>query len=187
MKHMVWRTGIAKRSLAILSMLALLAVVSACGGSTPTSTPQPPAAAKNLILAMDTIQGSANMPDDAKYKAAWSCVQTNRIPKNGQVVFRVRVYDPKTGDLMDDKSLSGIQIKLANGTTIDAKYGAHPKGGTEFFWTGSWIVPATTPTGTLNYTLTATSTDGRTGQWTPISVATTTLQVTDEVLPVKQQ
>jgi hypothetical protein len=71
---------------------------------------------------------------------------TNRFPKNAQVVWRVRIVDPVTGDLMDDKSVKTLQTKLANGMTLDLKYAAHPKTSQNFFWTVSWIVPLSQPT-----------------------------------------
>ncbi len=53
----------------------------------------------------------------------------------------------------------------------------------ESYWTGSWIVPKDNATGTLKYTVTAKSSDGRTGSFEPFNVATSLLTVTDEMLP----
>jgi hypothetical protein len=95
------------------------------------------------------------------------------------------VFDPKTGDLMDDKTISKIEVKLANGTTVAMKYGPHgPQGGDrELYWTTSWVVPKDHATGTLKYSVTATAADGRTGDFEPFIVVSSLPAITDEVLP----
>ncbi len=183
MMHTLWhRTG-PIRSLALLSLFGLALVVSGCGGaSKPAATPAP--AAKNVALMVDTVLGSTNVPDDQVTNR--SCVQTNRFPHGGQIVWRARVMDPVTGNYLDDKAVSKIQVKLANGNTMDMKYGAHPKTSQNFFWTTSWIIPADAPTGTLGWSATATTADGRTGQFDEIKSATSQMTITDEVFKPKQ-
>jgi hypothetical protein len=171
-----------KFSLVILSLFLVPIVISACGSSTPTATPVP--AAKNVSVLADTVMGSTNVPD--AQTADRSCVMTNRFPRNSQIVWRVRVMDPVTGDLMDDKAVSKLQTKLTNGMTLDLKYAAHPKTSQNFFWTVSWIVPLNQPTGTLGWSILATTTDGRAGQFQEIKSATSQMTITDEVFAPKQ-
>lgn len=184
MRHIILRRLALTRGLAILAMFTLPIVLVACGGTTAPAATSAPVGAKNLILSMDTVLGSANVPQ--AQVAERSCILNNRYPKNSQIVWRARVYDPKTGDLMDDKTISTLQVKLANETVVSMKYGAHPKGGQEFYWTGSWTVPMDQPTGTLGYSVAATASDGRTGEFTQLNVPTSLMTITDEVFPVKQ-
>jgi hypothetical protein len=171
-----------KRSLAILSLFLVPIIISACGSSKPAATPVP--AATNVSVMADTVMGSTNVPDAQTTER--SCVMTNRFPKNSQIVWRVRIMDPVTGDLMDDKAVSKVQTKLANGMTLDLKYAAHPKTSQNFFWTVSWIVPLNQPTGTLGWSILATTGDGRTGAFQEIKSATSLMTITDEIFAPKQ-
>lgn len=177
---------IRRSSLSVLPVVLLLAVglfVAACGstGNAKTSTQAPAAASQNLMLSADIVQGSKNIPDDQK--ADHSCVLSSRFPRNSEMVWRAKIVDPATGDPMDDTNLDTVQVQLANGQTVDMKFGAHPKTPpNEYYWTGSWEVPKDAPTGTLAYTIVATAKDGRTGEFKPImSVAASLPAITEEV------
>jgi len=175
---------IRRRWLLMAAPMVLLLGLAACSQAAPQE--QPTSAAQsgpaNLFLAVDMVQGSTNLPKDQQ--PAKGCVLSSRFPRNSQVVWRARIYDPKTGDLMDDSALSKVEVRLANGQTIAMKYGPHPKNPPgEAYWTASWMVPKDNATGTLKYSITATSTDGRTGEFKPIDVASSLLTITDEVLP----
>jgi hypothetical protein len=133
------------------------------------------------MISADIVQGSKNIPADQK--ANHSCTLSSRFPRNSEMVWRAKITDPATGDLMDDTTVDKVQIQLANGETVDMKFGAHPKTPpNEYYWTGSWEVPKDAPTGTVAYTIVATAKDGRTGEFKPImSVAASLPAITDEV------
>jgi len=170
-------------SLGLLLMVSVL--VAACqAAAAPLETPvaKAPAATSKLIVSADIVQGSQNLTKDLQ--ASNSCVLSSRFPKNSEMVWRARVYDPNTGNLMTQAQLSKVEIKLANGKAINMAFGPHPKNPPgEAYWTGSWVVPKDSPTGTLNYTIVATSTDGRTGEFKPIAVAASLPTITDQTLP----
>lgn len=169
-----------RRLVGLLSILALSLVVLSCQ-SAPQTQAAPTADAK-LFLMVDMVQGSTNLPKDQA--AAKSCVLTSRFARNSQIVWRARVFDSKTGDLMDNEALSSVQVTLANGKAVDMKYGPHPKDPPgESYWTGSWVVPKDNATGTLKYLVTATASDGRSGTFEPFAVTSSLLTITDEVLP----
>lgn len=69
------------------------------------------------------------------------------------------------------------------------KYGPHPKTPpNESFWTQSFVIPEDFPTGTLDFTVTATDKEGRIGTFAPIHYAPSALlQVLDKVRPVVPQ
>jgi len=166
-----------------LSALAVGAAVTACQSATPVDpTPQAKAApnAAKLIIMSDLVQGSKNVPTDQQANA---CVLSSRFPRNAEMVWRARVYDPRTGDLMTKAELSKVQVLLANGKSVDMAFGPHPKNPpNEAYWTGSWLIPKDNPTGTLNYSIVAASTDGRTGEFKPFSVAASLPTITEQVL-----
>ncbi|MFN8524163.1 MAG: hypothetical protein U0821_13775 [Chloroflexota bacterium] len=172
----------------VLATLSLAPLALALGGcqAAPAAAPagQAPAAgsAAKLFIATDMVWGSKNLVEPLKSKV--SCTLTSRFPRNSEMVWRVRVYDPATGEVMDKAAMQKVEVKLANGTAIDMQFGPHPKDPPgEAFWTGSWVVPKEAPTGTLNYTVTATDTKGRTGEWKPFSTAPSLPIILDEVLP----
>jgi hypothetical protein len=158
-------------------------VLAACQ-ATP-ATPAKPAAAPatdKLLLMADLVQGSKNVP--AEQKPMRSCVNTSKFARNAEMVWRIRVHDPRTGDPMDDKALTAVQVELATGKTLDARWGPHPKEPpNELFWTTSWVIPKDQPTGTLKYSIAATAVDGRIGKFEPFPVPSSLPSVIEEVLP----
>ncbi len=161
--------------------LALLAVAG-CQSAPPAPTPEPlPPGASKLFMAVDMVQSTKNIPADQA--TSKGCVMTNRFPRNSEIVWRAKIYDGKSGDAMDDKGVSKATISLANGVALDMKYGGHPgKQPVDYYWTGNWPVPIDAPTGTLNFSVAATATDGRTGSFKPLAVASSLLTITEETL-----
>jgi hypothetical protein len=145
---------------------AIAVVAAACSGSTqstPTATIQ---AAKNLILSSDIVSGGGG------------CVLDNVYKPGEEVVFRVRVYDPATGDQMDNKALSSVTVSLPDGQSFTANYGGHPSTNPlDHFWTAAWTIPTNYPTGTISYTATATAVDGRTGTFDNFNVQPSLLTI----------
>lgn len=167
----------------LVMLVAMAVTLVACGsGSAASSATKAPTASAKLIIMSDIVEGSKNVP---KTQAAQrSCVLTSRFPRNGEMVFRARIYDPATGDMMDGSAMKSVQVQLANGVTVTMKYGKHPKTPPqEGYWTGSWLIPKDQATGTLNYTIVATDTQGRTGEFKPFGVQASLPTITDEVLP----
>ncbi len=139
---------------------------------TVTSTPAV-TAAKNLILSSDMVSGAGGTVPSAAI-----CVLTSQYKPGNQVVFRVRVYDPVTGQAMDNKSLSSVTITLPDGQSFKAKYSGHPaKNPADSFWAASWVIPANYKTGTLSYKATATANDGRTGTFDTFNVQPSLLTI----------
>jgi hypothetical protein len=101
------------------------------------------------------------------------------------LVWRVRVIDPKTGQPMDDTMLTKVEVTLSDGQVIELNYGQHPPApnpARDYYWANAWLIPKDYPTGTLGYTVIATATDGRTGEYKPFDIASSLPSVTDEVL-----
>ena len=91
----------------------------------------------------DTVEGGKNRP--ASEAAIRDCVLNNIFPRNSQIVWRMRVIDPKTSQPMDDTLLTSVEVHLGDGTIAPLKYGGHPpKKNLDFFWSGPGWCPKTT-------------------------------------------
>ncbi len=153
---------------------------------TMTVTPPPqtvtitPTVAKTLIVDANTVIGGAGVinPQDI-------CVVSSRFLQGETVVWQIKVYDPTTGNLMDDKALDSVMVSLKDGQTFNARYGPHPAAppdqpqppATDHFWTTAWTVPAAYPTGSAPFTVTVKGKDGRTGTFSEFNVAPALLTV----------
>lgn len=104
------------------------------------------------------------------------CVSNTVFQPGEAVVWQVELFDATTGARLTQSAIEqrGIKvtISLDNGKTIDAEYGAHPPSAPaanqDHFWTGAWDIPADASTGTYNYTLTVTDSNGNKDSFTPI-------------------
>ena len=159
-----------KRLPATIGLLALVplaatAVTACSSGGATSSAPQ---AAKTLILSADTVMSG-------------TCVLSNQFKAGDTITFRIKVYDPTTGQTMDDKALKNVSIGFGS-QKLDAAYSGHPGGAsatpTDHFWAYCWKVPAGYPTGALNYQITATANDGRTGTFSEFNVAPSLVTIT---------
>ena len=147
----------------------------------PAATPAPPAFNK-LLLVESPVRGSLNLTDEEK--KTLSCVLNSKFKRNEQIVWRVRIVDPTTGQELDDKSVEKVQVKLADGKVFDLKYGIRPKDKpVDGFWTVAFNIPEDYPPGRLDYTIEATAKDGRTSQYVKFILPTAHLVILPEVRP----
>ncbi len=170
-------------ALALVIMVALLAGCASKPAATqPSQNSQPAQQAASsfdkVLVSYDLVRGSKNV---AKNEAAAKvCVASSRYLHNEEIVWRIKVTDPKTGELLDDKALSSVAVKLSDGQVLKARYGGHPaKSPTDFFWAVSFDIPEDYPSGQLKFDLDVTANDGRTGQMVSFNVAPALLTVMD--------
>jgi multidrug efflux pump subunit AcrA (membrane-fusion protein) len=110
------------------------------------------------------------------------CMLQNAYVNDGEAkaTFRVRVYDPLTGEQLDDEALDSVVVALSDGQEFTLSWGAHPPDTEDdFFWTYGWEIFEGYPAGNVQYTISATASDGRTGQFEPFNVAPSLLTVLD--------
>ena len=178
--------------LVIIGLLASIALLTSCSAAatpppvtvrtTATVTATPPAApvSSTLIIQADTVSGAPGAQGVTPNNGG-VCVQTNQYKATNSIVWRIKVFDPATGKPMDDKALQSVQVKLPDGQVFKGQYGGHPGGPgtqpTDNFWSTAWTIPATYPTGSLNYQVNAQSTDGRSGAYNQFNVAPSLLTI----------
>lgn len=159
-----------KRWLVTLSVGVLLAALTAMGpfpASAEEAGEEVP-----LILVADTVLGFVGIPEAEIPQKV--CILSSRFNPGQQIVWRVRVYDPKTGQAMDQATVDLVEVILPGDEVLKAHYGPHPpppQDATDFFWSTSWVIPQEYPTGSLSYTIRAKSKDGRTGEFAQFNVA----------------
>jgi hypothetical protein len=106
-----------------------------------------------------------------------TCVLNSQYRHGQIVVWRVRIQD-QTGKRLTDKDVRSAAVELPDGQKFALHYGPHPKGKTDdYFWSASWKIPDSYPTGTFAYKVVATGTDGQTQDWSPFNVALSQLTI----------
>lgn len=173
------RSSGTRRSLGFL--VALLGAMLVLGATPVVAQEEAAASGDWLFIDADTVWGPGNIPDEERISKA--CVQNNRFARNEEIVWRVKVFDPQTGEPMDDTVLESVQVVLPD-QVLDMRYGPHPPDTpADFFWTYGWDIPEDYPTGELPYTVDAKSLDGRAGTYEQFGVSLARLIITEEVRP----
>ncbi|MCM3571127.1 cupredoxin domain-containing protein [Neobacillus mesonae] len=159
-----------KRSVLLGLLLSSALIVGACSSQETSSTAKKTAnteakeAKSNLLMVSgDTVSEQGG------------CVLASRFAAGDKIVFRMNATDPNS-----NKQVEGAKLKLhlSTGEELDMKYGEHPPGGDVKFWTVAYPVTEKTPTGTLEYYVTAE--DGnRKGEFRPFNVAPSLLTIVD--------
>lgn len=110
------------------------------------------------------------------------CMMQNAYLNDGEAkaTFRVRVYDPATGEQLDDEAIESLTVTLGDGQVFEMRWGPHPPDTeNDFFWAYGWEIFAGYPAGNVPFTISATAVDGRTGEFEPFNVAPSLLTVMD--------
>jgi hypothetical protein len=106
------------------------------------------------------------------------CVLNNQFKRGEVAVFRVRLLDPRSGKPLDASGVKSLHVELSNGEKAPMSYHQHPpKDATDFFWSGGFPISENLPTGSLTYTVVATTLDGQAVKWKPFNVASSQITV----------
>ena len=111
-----------------------------------------------------------------------SCSQNSYFKRGDRIGFRFTALDPATNE-RDRASKLVVHLKYG-GQTIDVpmrdrQTAQQPE---RQFWIAEWKVPADAPTGSLTYTVSATDSKGRMGEYKPFDVAPSQLTIIDTQL-----
>jgi hypothetical protein len=105
------------------------------------------------------------------------CILQSRFHPGDRVVFRAKVYDAQTGQLVPNAQ---VVVRLEDGTTIEMQYGPHPPAhiapSTDEYWVAVWAIRPDAPLGIVRYTIDATD-GGRTGHFEPFNNMTSLLTI----------
>jgi hypothetical protein len=105
------------------------------------------------------------------------CVLTSQFKRKEAVVWRVRVLD-QTGRALDEKGLKGLIVEVSDGQKLPLHFGPHPRGKTDdYFWTTSWLIPESYPTGSFSYKVVAIDLGDKSHSWEPFKVDLSQLTV----------
>lgn len=134
---------------------------------------QAQAAAPRLFFEGDVVRG---VPSTGPTGAI--CVLNSQFKHKEEIAWRVRVLD-RNGKQLDDKGLKSLVVVLSDGQKIPMRFGGHPNRGpqTDHFWSTSWLIPDTYPTGSFTYKVVATDKKGHATSWAPFNVGLSQLAV----------
>ena len=93
------RSGLLVASIGALLLLGTLPTLAQDGSAAPGDL---------LFIDADTVQGPANLTEEER--PLLSCVQDSRFARNEEIVWRVKVIDPLTGQPMDDTGLESVEV-----------------------------------------------------------------------------
>ena len=110
-----------------------------------------------VVVADAVLGGGPGVPPDQ------ICAIRSTFPQGQDIVFRVKVIDPATGQSLDNTALQNVTITLPDGSVEAMEYGSHPPGpagGLDAYWTYAFMIPADYPTGVFNYSIAVTDLNG---------------------------
>ena len=115
------------------------------------------------------------------------CMLANQFKRKEGVAWRIRVLD-HTGKNVDNTMLKSLVVELSDGQKLTAKFGPHPPRGTatDHFWSVSWVIPESYPTGSLTYKVVATDLQGQSQSWEPFKREPTQLTVIAGEIEIKK-
>ena len=147
-----------------------------CSSSTAGSTPGKGLPAEPGLRVLSPGSGLM-IQSDMAIGAPGPCVLQSRFHPGDRVVFRAKIYDAQTGQLVPNAQ---VVVRLEDGTTLDMRNGPHPPPNIgpaeDEYFVAVWAIRPDTPMGVVRYTIDAT--DGtRTGHFEPFNNMTSLLTV----------
>jgi hypothetical protein len=99
------------------------------------------------------------------------CIQSGVFKRGMRLVFRYEILDVSTGKRITDKDGATTKVRLPHGEEVTARWAIRGAAAalpdSAWMWDTSWDIPPDYPVGSLDYTITVSTKDGRTGTFTP--------------------
>jgi hypothetical protein len=99
------------------------------------------------------------------------CIQSGVFKRGMRLVFRYEVLDVSTGKRVTDKDGATTKVRLQHGEELTARWAIRGSAAalpdSAWMWDTSWDIPPDYPVGSLDYTITVSTKDGRTGTFIP--------------------
>jgi hypothetical protein len=167
------RTTPAMAAALAIALMAALAASSAVAQQ---------ASFEQLVIVTVPVLGNDNVPEAERYLV---CVPQTRFMRNQKISWLIKVLDPRTGEYLDNQALGQVEVRLASGEVLEARYGPRPRDDPrDFYWATGWTITEDYPAGTLAYTVTAEALDGRTGHLVHFDTPSTFIVILDEAVAI---
>lgn len=151
-----------KKTISLFALLLVtMVVLIACNNDSGEKEASTEKDVGSLVITGDTVTEQGG------------CVLASRFSPGDKIIFRNNVLDGLTNEQVKDAK---VQVHLSTGETLDMKYGKH---GDDNFWVVAYPVTKDTPTGTLDYSVTAEYKEQK-GEFKPFNVAPSLLTIVSE-------
>ena len=158
------------RKLVVLAA-GLVSFASLAGGATaadpapPIVTPFPAPQLGQVFIAAQTVDSTGSMQ--------------SQFAPGTSVVFRAYAVDSKTKKIVAAKDAKYFYVTIPNQPNVKLKYDPKAPGASgQLAWTGTWVIPASYPTGTVVFKVLVKTESKRIGQFVQMPVAPAMLTIT---------
>lgn len=97
-----------------------------------------------------------------------ACTATSVFKRGSKVAWRFEVIDMSTGKRVSDEEVSKISLSIPGLDPVTPRFGQRGSGkvpDAPWMWMAGWTVPTDYPLGALDYSITLTAKDGRSGSF----------------------
>jgi hypothetical protein len=137
-------------------------------GATPPPPAAPPTELVDEVLPFVFYVETLATGSISKYGLASfpSCVPNSIFKRGSKLVWRFEVFDVSTGKRVTSASGATVKVVLPHGEELTARFSQRAGGrvpDAPWMWAVGWDIPPDYPLGALDYAITVTAEDGRTG------------------------
>ncbi len=149
---------------ALAAFAVLPAAAVAADPAPPTVNPFPAATAGPVFVTAQTVDKTGAIQ--------------NQFAPGSSVIFRAYAADAKTHKAVVKKDATYFYVTIPNQPNVKLAYDPKAPGASgRHAWTGTWVIPATYPTGTVLFKVLVKTTNKRIGQYVEMPVAASMLTV----------